>query len=108
MIPDIVTLRNELSGNTAMYILDGKYYLLSVEGDNLYGNPGIQDIVKQYIYNAALKSFIDTFKIGEIANAFLIPAFDSEDIENQNYGEIPYWTVQHSGFSEEKLRKVSR
>lgn len=100
LIPDIVTLRNELSGNTAMYILDGKYYLLSVEGDNLYGNPGIQDVVKQYIYNAALKSFIDTFKIGEIANAFLIPAFDSEDIENQNYGEIPYWTVQHSGFSE--------
>lgn len=100
LIPDIVTLRNESSGNTAMYILDGKYYLLSVEGDNLYGNPGIQDVVKQYIYNASLKSFIDTFKIGEIANAFLIPAFDSENVENQNYGEVPYWTVQHSGFSE--------
>lgn len=100
LIPDIVTLRNERSGNTAMYILDGKYYLLSVEGDNLYGNPGIQDVVKQYIYNASLKSFIDTFKIGEISNAFLIPAFDSEDVENQNYGEVPYWAVQHSGFSE--------
>lgn len=100
LIPDIVTLRNEFSGNTAMYILDGKYYLLSVKDNNLYGNPGIQDVVKQYIYNASLKSFIDTFKIGEIANAFLIPAFDSENVENQNYGEVPYWTVQHSGFSE--------
>lgn len=100
LIPDIVSLRNESSGNTAMYILDGKYYLLLVDSNNLYGNPGIQDVVKQYIYNAALKSFIDTFKIGEIANAFLIPAFESENVENQNFGEVPYWTVQHYGFNE--------
>ena len=100
LIPDIVTLRNEKSGNTAMYILDGKYYLLSVTGDKLSGNPGIQDVVKQYIYNTSLKYFIDTFRIGEIANAFLIPALDSENAENQVFGEVPYWSVQHAGFSE--------
>ena len=100
LIPDIVALRKEDSGNTAMYILDGKYYLLSVTGDKLSGNPGIQDVVKQYIYNSSLKSFIDSFQIGEIANAFLIPALDSENVENQVFGEVPYWTVQHSGFSE--------
>ena len=100
LIPDIVALRKEDSGNTAMYILDGKYYLLSVTGDKLSGNPGIQDVVKQYIYNSSLKSFINSFQIGEIANAFLIPALDSENVENQVFGEVPYWTVQHSGFSE--------
>lgn len=100
LIPDIVTFRKEDSGNTAMYILDGKYYLLSVSDGKLFGNPGIQDVVKQYVYNASLKSFIDTFQIGEIANAFLIPALESENAENQNYGEVPYWTVQHSGFNE--------
>ena len=100
LIPDIVTLRKEDSGNMAMYILDGKYYLLSLLDGKLYGNPGIQDVVKQYVYNASLKSFIDTFQIGELANAFLIPALESEDVENQNYGEVPYWTVQHSGFNE--------
>ena len=100
LIPDIVTLRKEDSGNTAMYILDGKYYLLSVSDGKLFGNPGIQDVVKQYVYNASLKSFIDTFQIGELANAFLIPALESENAENQNYGEVPYWTVQHSGFNE--------
>lgn len=100
LIPDIVTLRKEDSGNTAMYILDGKYYLLSVSDGKLFGNPGIQDVVKQYVYNASLKSFIDTFQIGEIANAFLIPALESENAENQNYGEVPYWTAQHSGFND--------
>ena len=100
LIPDIVTFRKEDSGNTAMYILDGKYYLLSVSDGKLFGNPGIQDVVKQYVYNASLKSFIDTFQIGEIANAFLIPALESENAENQNYGEVPYWTAQHSPFNE--------
>lgn len=100
LIPDIVTLRKEDSGNTAMYILDGKYYLLSVSDGKLSGNPGIQDVVKQYVYNAALKSFIDSFQIGELANAFLIPALESENAENQNYGEVPYWTAQHSGFND--------
>ena len=100
LIPDIVTFRKEDSGNTAMYILDGKYYLLSVSDGKLFGNPGIQDVVKQYVYNASLKSFIDTFQIGEIANAFLIPALESESAENQNYGEVPYWTAQHSPFNE--------
>ena len=100
LIPDIVTFRKEDSGNTAMYILDGKYYLLSVSDGKLFGNPGIQDVVKQYVYNASLKSFIDTFQIGEIANAFLIPAMESENAENQNYGEVPYWTAQHSPFNE--------
>lgn len=100
LIPDIVTFRKEDSGNTAMYILDGKYYLPSVSDGKLFGNPGIQDVVKQYVYNASLKSFIDTFQIGEIANAFLIPALESENAENQNYGEVPYWTAQHSPFNE--------
>lgn len=100
LIPDVVTLRKENSSNTAMYILDGKYYLLSVTNGELSGNPGIQDVVKQYVYNAALKSFIDSFQIGELANAFLIPALESENAENQNYGEVPYWTAQHSGFND--------
>lgn len=100
LIPDIVTLRKENSGNTAMYILDGKYYLLSVTNGELSGNPGIQDVVKQYVYNAALKSFIDSFQIGELANAFLIPELESENAGNQNYGEVPYWTAQHSGFND--------
>ena len=45
-----------------------------------------------------MQSFIDEFKIGEIANAFLIPALESDVSAALNFGEVPYWTVQHSGF----------
>lgn len=100
LIPDIISLRKEKSGNTALYILDGKYYLLSVQNKKLRGNPGLGDVVKQYAYNAALKSFIDEFHIGEIANAFLIPALESETSVNHNFADVPYWTVQHQGFRE--------
>ena len=100
LIPDIISLRKEKSGNTALYILDGKYYLLLVQNKKLRGNPGIEDVVKQYAYNAALKSFIDEFRIGEIANAFLIPALESETAVNQNFADVPYWTAQHQGFKE--------
>ena len=106
LIPDIISLRKEKSGNCAMYILDGKYYLLSVKDGNLYGNPGIQDVIKQYVYNASLQSFIDEFKIGEIANAFLIPALESDVSAALNFGEVPYWTVQHSGFKKLPVLQV--
>ena len=100
LIPDMVTLRYRDSGNTAMYILDGKYYLLKNSANRLEGNPGIQDVVKQYVYNSALKSFIDNFKIGEIANIFLIPKLESDTSGNPKYASVPYWTMQKNTFNE--------
>ena len=100
LIPDIVTLKKNISGNTAMYILDGKYYLLKNKENKLQGNPGIQDVVKQYVYNSALKSFIDNFKIGEIANVFLIPKLESDTSDNPKYADVPYWSMQKNTFNE--------
>ncbi|MCR5762919.1 MAG: LlaJI family restriction endonuclease [Treponema sp.] len=110
LIPDIVSLQRTNDGNAALYILDGKYYILQIEGDYLTGNPGIQDVIKQYIYNASLRNFINAFKIAEVANAFLIPSLIKKDEEGkcitneskdiENIGQVPYWTVQKSSFKE--------
>lgn len=106
LIPDIISFRKLDLTNTGMYILDGKYYLLSRTGNKLKGNPGIQDVVKQYVYNAALRSFIHKFKISGIANAFLVPALEKDtgiiksDADIDKIGSVPYWTVQSSGFKE--------
>lgn len=106
LIPDIISFKKMDSSNTGMYILDGKYYLLSKVGDKLKGNPGIQDVIKQYVYNAALRSFIHKFKISGIANAFLVPALEKDtgiiksDADIDKIGSVPYWTVQSSGFKE--------
>ena len=106
LIPDIITFKKIDSSNTAMYILDGKYYLLQKEKNSLRGNPGVQDVIKQYIYNAALRHFIHKFKISAIANAFLVPALEKDtgiiqnDADIDKIGSVPYWTVQSSGFKE--------
>ncbi len=106
LIPDIISFRKIDSSNTGMYILDGKYYLLTKSGEKLKGNPGIQDVIKQYIYNAALRSFIHKFKIAAVANAFLVPALEKDtgiiqtDEEIDKIGTVSYWTVQSSGFKE--------
>lgn len=83
--------------------MDGKYYLIKKHDKKLTGNPGIPDIVKQYIYNSALRSFVNSCHIGSVANAFLIPALDSEksDVDGLvKLGTIPYWTMQTSTFKE--------
>lgn len=100
LIPDIITLKNQTSGNTALYILDGKYYLINEKDEKLVGNPGVQDVVKQYVYNAAIKSFIDNFRIGEVANVFLIPKLESDNSENLKIANVPYWTMQKNTFNE--------
>ena len=56
--------------------------------------------VKQYVYNSALKSFIDNFKIGEIANVFLIPKLESDTSDNPKYADVPYWSMQKNTFNE--------
>lgn len=107
LIPDILSLRKIDSHNTGLFILDGKYYLVKTEKKDdktvLRGNPGIQDVVKQYVYNAAVQSLINQFHIAGVANAFLIPALESESANLANVkkiGSVPYWSVQRSGFKE--------
>ena len=106
LIPDIVTVRNHNS-RTAMYILDGKYYLLRINKENqLSGNPGVQDVVKQFVYNSALQGFVDNFHIEETANVFLIPAFASDQSIKTDFGTVSYWPVQRSGFREQSSVQI--
>ena len=42
-----------------LLILDAKYYNLRIENEYLKGNPGVDDITKQYLYHTALKSYIE-------------------------------------------------
>lgn len=57
-----------------LLILDAKYYNLRIENEYLKGNPGIDDITKQYLYHTALKSYIEKNNITKVINAFLLPS----------------------------------
>lgn len=78
-IPDIVTFyKNEF------IILDAKYYSLKFTQDKLNGQPGLESITKQYLYELAFKDFIKTHKFSGVKNAFLFPTYD-EKIENKGH-----------------------
>ncbi|UZP04709.1 LlaJI family restriction endonuclease [Clostridium botulinum] len=56
-----------------LLILDAKYYNLRIENEYLKGNPGIDDITKQYLYHTTLKTYIEKNNIKKVINAFVFP-----------------------------------
>jgi len=82
--PDIVTMfvKNNVH---SFIILDAKYYNLRlIPNEKLSGQPGINDITKQYLYELAFKKFINDHKIENIKNCFLIPT-DEETLLDYGY-----------------------
>lgn len=67
-----------------LLILDAKYYNLRIENECLKGNPGIDDITKQYLYHTALKKYIEKNNINKVINAFLFPC----ELKTNVQGEV--------------------
>ncbi|HHD2772816.1 TPA: LlaJI family restriction endonuclease [Clostridium perfringens] len=72
LTPDILKVVSS-EDERSLLILDAKYYNLRVEGKYLKGNPGIDDITKQYLYHTVLKKYIEKHNINKVINAFLFP-----------------------------------
>lgn len=67
--PDLITIKN----NTFM-IFDAKYYQFTIEDNKLNGQPELESITKQYLYELVYKKLIkNKFKV---KNAFLFPKYD--------------------------------
>lgn len=83
LIPDIVTRYNYPDGSELFYILDGKYYLPRITNNKISGNPGVQDVVKQFVYHKAFLDYIFSQYHCTVFNAFLFPMLsDSDETEN--------------------------
>lgn len=73
LIPDIITIEKN-SKSSRFMIYDAKYYNLQLEkGKKLLGQPGIESVTKQYLYQLAYKKFIEDHKIDDVVNCFLMP-----------------------------------
>lgn len=70
LIPDYVSVY-EKDGLSYFVIMDAKYYDISLPPE-LAGQPGVDDIDKQYLYQLAYKDFIEKHNLIPI-NAFLCP-----------------------------------
>lgn len=70
LIPDYISIFNSQS-SSYFVIMDAKYYNIKLP-PNLSGQPGVDDIDKQYLYQLAYKDFINVHNLIPI-NAFLCP-----------------------------------
>lgn len=86
LIPDLISIDED---KKAFRIFDAKYYNLQMEEfSELKGQPGIESITKQYLYQLAYQKLIDYFGIEKITNAFLFPT-ESENVDNRGIVTLP-------------------
>ena len=78
LIPDIISVYKDKDKEFKFIIFDPKYYNIRLEKKKILGQPGIESITKQYLYQLAYKSFIEKhgFKENSIKNCFLFPTTD--------------------------------
>jgi len=77
LIPDLITFNNE-----TFVILDAKYYVpILEENKKVSGQPGIESITKQYLYQLAYSKFIADHGFLSVKNCFIMPTESSNVID---------------------------
>lgn len=102
LIPDLISIYKKNDNEYQFVIFDAKYYNLVLETDRkLEGYPGIESVVKQFLYQLAYKQFLFDHKFDNknIKNCFLMPIEGDEIIDK---GEV--WMNILSGLGLEKIQ----
>ena len=93
LIPDIITI-SKVDEDWQFMIFDAKYYNAKLEfGNTPKGQPGIESVTKQYLYQMAYKDFIDEHKFSTVKNCFLMPTekntvVDKETVSLQMFAKL--------------------
>ncbi len=90
--PDIVTIR-EAGEEKTLFVLDAKYYDISINNGKLQHNPGVGDVTKQYLYQLAFNPFIELNGIKKVKNCFLFPT----DGDLENIGKVKFEIFREMG-----------
>lgn len=91
LIPDLISILKQ-DGNVQFIIFDAKYYNLQMEQRKpLRGQPGIESITKQYLYQLAYQPFLDAHHIQHVHNCFLMPS-DGQTIVDKGYVSLGLFT----------------
>lgn len=80
LVPDIISI-SKLGDKHQITILDAKYYNLKFTSKVLVGQPGIESVTKQYLYQLAYRTFADAHQITNIKNCFLYPTEREHSVE---------------------------
>ena len=101
LIPDLISIV-EIDGNYSFVIFDAKYYNIQLEENKkLRGQPGIESITKQYLYQLAYQKFVDEHKISIVRNCFLMPTAGGEIVDK---GSVSLAMLKALGLEDIKIR----
>ena len=80
LIPDLISIYKDNNQEHKFIIFDAKYYTIKINGKSIVGQPGIESVTKQYLYQLAYKKFLEEhgFEQYNIRNCFLLPTENSE------------------------------
>lgn len=87
LIPDTIIIEKS-DGDCKFVIFDAKYYNIQLEaGLPLRGQPGIESITKQYLYQLAYQKFLEDHNIVTVRNCFLMP-FEGDEVLDKGYVKL--------------------
>jgi hypothetical protein len=93
LIPDLISVKDN-----SFYIFDAKYYDIEVSEGRVVGQPGLESITKQFLYELAYYNVDDNFNsdffasgnITKIKNCFLFPDDGDGDDDIYNVNTVGY------------------
>lgn len=99
LIPDLVAIDGE-----SFVIYDAKYYNAKLVPEKApKGQPGIESVTKQYLYQLAYQKFIKDHGFKEVKNCFLMP---TENTAIVPAGEVSMEMLSHLGLQNIKIRFI--
>lgn len=99
LIPDLISIAGD-----EFIIFDAKYYNAQLEpGIAPKGQPGIESVTKQYLYQLAYQKFIGDHGFAEVKNCFLMPT-ENEEVELR--GEASMEMLSALGLQNIKVRFI--
>ena len=97
LIPDLVSIHGE-----QFIIFDAKYYTARLEnGQDPQGQPGIESVIKQYLYQLAYKEFITDHGFSSVKNCFLFPTEKNGVVDK---GKVSLKILSHLGLEDIEIR----
>lgn len=103
LIPDLISLYHDKNQEYKFIIFDAKYYTIKIIGETILGQPGIESITKQYLYQLAYKKFLEDhgFEQKNIRNCFLLP---TENSEVEEFGSVSMEMLTTLGLEKIQVR----
>ena len=97
LIPDLISIAGE-----QFIIFDAKYYNAQlIPGNVPKGQPGIESVTKQYLYQLAYQKFISDHGFSAVKNCFLMP---TENRKVEDHGEVSMEILSELGLQNIKVR----